>query len=135
MHLFFLSFFFFVFTFNFHGKGKFNGKFGYGKVAAEELKHILSEVNLHILASIDNSTTSKTVAGGSVANTIRGLATGFGINCGIIGACGDDEQGSLFMSNMSFHKVDISRLRLKNGPTAQVSVLPPLQSHFFEVDD
>lgn len=88
-------------------------------VAAEELKHILSEVNLHILSSTDNSTASKTMAGGSVANTIRGLAAGFGVNCGIIGACGDDEQGSLFMSNMSFHKIDISRLRLKNGPTAQ----------------
>lgn len=97
--------------------------FGYGKVAAEELKHILSEVKLHILASTDESTASKTMAGGSVTNTIRGLAAGFGVNCGIIGACGDDEQGNLFMSNMSFHKVDISRLRLKNGPTAQVSSL------------
>ncbi|KAI5656080.1 hypothetical protein M9H77_24873 [Catharanthus roseus] len=88
-------------------------------VGAEELKHILSEVNMHILSSPDNSSVSKTMAGGSVANTIRGLAAGFGVNCGIIGACGDDEQGSLFISNMSFHKVDLSRLRLKSGPTAQ----------------
>ncbi|KAM2946540.1 hypothetical protein COP2_029331 [Malus domestica] len=28
----------------------------------------------------------KTIAGGSVANTIRGLSAGFGVSCGIIGA-------------------------------------------------
>ncbi|KAL3505313.1 hypothetical protein ACH5RR_035154 [Cinchona calisaya] len=88
-------------------------------VVAEELKRILSEVNTHILCSPDNLSSSKTIAGGSVANTIRGLAAGFGVNCGIIGACGDDEQGSLFMTNMSSYKVDLSRLRLKSGQTAQ----------------
>ncbi|KAI3464931.1 hypothetical protein Pfo_021594 [Paulownia fortunei] len=88
-------------------------------VAAEELKFILSEVNAHIVASPENTSPLKTIAGGSVANTIRGLAAGFGITCGIIGACGDDDQGSLFIDNMSFYKVDLSRLRLKNGPTAQ----------------
>lgn len=88
---------------------------------------------MHILSSPDNSSVSKTMAGGSVANTIRGLAAGFGVNCGIIGACGDDEQGSLFISNMSFHKVDLSRLRLKSGPTAQVSILPPMLRHLFIV--
>lgn len=88
-------------------------------VAVEELKHILNELNAHILPSTDNESLLKTIAGGSVANTIRGLAAGFGISCGIIGACGDDEEGKLFMSNMGFYKVDISRLRLKNGTTAQ----------------
>nr|ABK94927.1 unknown [Populus trichocarpa] len=61
----------------------------------------------------------KTMAGGSVANTIRGLSAGFGVSCGIIGACGDDEQGKLFVSNMSFSRVNLSRLRMKQGHTAQ----------------
>lgn len=61
----------------------------------------------------------KTIAGGSVANTIRGLSAGFGVSCGIIGACGDDEQGHLFVTNMTSHAVNLSRLRMKKGPTAQ----------------
>ncbi|KAL5096856.1 hypothetical protein RYX36_001183 [Vicia faba] len=59
------------------------------------------------------------MAGGSVANTIRGLSSGFGISSGIIGACGDDEQGQLFVNNMSSHGVDLSRLQKKKGHTAQ----------------
>ncbi|CAI9763735.1 unnamed protein product [Fraxinus pennsylvanica] len=88
-------------------------------VAAEDLKFILEEVNAHTAASPESLSPLKTIAGGSVANTIRGLAAGFGVTCGIIGACGDDEQGSLFIDNMNFYNVDIARLRLKNGPTAQ----------------
>ncbi|KAL2468329.1 pfkB-like carbohydrate kinase family protein [Forsythia ovata] len=88
-------------------------------VEAEGLKFILNEVNTHIIASPKSVSPLKTIAGGSVANTIRGLAAGFGVTCGIIGACGDDEQGSLFIDNMNFYNIDISRLRLKNGPTAQ----------------
>ncbi|KAL2521073.1 pfkB-like carbohydrate kinase family protein [Forsythia ovata] len=88
-------------------------------VEDEELKIILSEVNAHIAAVLDNASPLKTIAGGSVANTIRGLAAGFGVTCGIIGACGNDEQGNLFIENMSSYKIDLSRLRLKNGPTAQ----------------
>ncbi|CAA2985778.1 Hypothetical predicted protein [Olea europaea subsp. europaea] len=88
-------------------------------VADEELKMILDEVNVHTFASLDNASPLKTIAGGSVANTIRGLAAGFGVTCGIIGACGNDEQGNLFVDNMSSYKVDLFRLRLKNGPTAQ----------------
>lgn len=60
------------------------------------------------------------MAGGSVANTIRGLSSGFGISSGIIGASGDDEQGQLFVDNMTFNGVDLSRLRKKKGHTAQV---------------
>ncbi|KAL2498388.1 pfkB-like carbohydrate kinase family protein [Abeliophyllum distichum] len=92
-------------------------------VEDEELKIILSEVNAHITAALDNASSLKTIAGGSVANTIRGLAAGFGVTCGIIGACGNDEQGNLFIDNMSSYKVDLSRLRLKNGPTAQCMCL------------
>lgn len=93
------------------------------KVATEELKHILDKVNAYILPTTENPSPLKTIAGGSVANTIRGLAAGFGIQCGIIGAYGNDQQGKLFVSNMSSYKVDISRLRLKNGHTAQVSIV------------
>lgn len=75
----------------------------------------------HILQSPDESSPVKTLAGGSVANTIRGLSAGFGISCGIIGACGDDDQGQLFMSNMSSNCVNLSRMRMKKGSTAQVS--------------
>ncbi|KAH7524110.1 hypothetical protein FEM48_Zijuj06G0084200 [Ziziphus jujuba var. spinosa] len=88
-------------------------------VAIEELEHILSEVKNHILQSPDESSAVKTMAGGSVANTIRGLSAGFGISCGIIGACGDDEQGQLFVSNMSSNCVNLTRMRMKKGPTAQ----------------
>lgn len=88
----------------------------------EELEHILSEVNTHILSSPSDLSPTKTIAGGSVANTIRGLAAGFGVSCGIIGAFADDEQGNLFINNMSSYGVNLSRLRMKSGHTAQVSV-------------
>ncbi|KAK8691997.1 hypothetical protein V6N13_075482 [Hibiscus sabdariffa] len=88
-------------------------------VEIKELEHILSELKRHILASIDEPSPMKTMAGGSVANTIRGLSAGFGVNGGMIGAYGDDEQGQLFVSNMDISGVNISRLRRKNGPTAQ----------------
>ncbi|KAJ6399497.1 hypothetical protein OIU77_020116 [Salix suchowensis] len=57
-------------------------------VAIEELEHILEEVKAHKLPSPDELSPMKTMAGGSVANTIRGLSAGFGVSCGIIGACG-----------------------------------------------
>lgn len=88
-------------------------------VAIEELDHILSEVKTHIFSSPDDLSPVRTIAGGSVANTVRGLTTGFGIPCGIIGVCGDDEQGHLFASNMSINGVNLSRLRMKKGRTAQ----------------
>ncbi|KAL8497873.1 hypothetical protein ACS0TY_021283 [Phlomoides rotata] len=88
-------------------------------VEADELKFILREVNAHIISLPENASPLKTIAGGSVVNTIRGLAAGFGIRCGIIGACGDDDEGNLFIDNMNSYKVDLSRLRLKTGHTAQ----------------
>ncbi|KAA8531900.1 hypothetical protein F0562_006383 [Nyssa sinensis] len=92
---------------------------GSSLVAIEELENILSEVKTHILPSPNDPSPVKTIAGGSVANTIRGLAAGFGITCGIIGACGNDEQGQLFVRNMSLNDVKLSRLRMKKGRTAQ----------------
>lgn len=81
----------------------------------------MSEVKTHIFPSLEDSSPVRTMAGGSVANTIRGLSVGFGITSGIIGACGDDEQGSLFVSNMISSGVNLSRLRMMKGPTAQVT--------------
>ncbi|GFP88300.1 hypothetical protein PHJA_000973700 [Phtheirospermum japonicum] len=88
-------------------------------VAIDELNFILNEIHTHNDVSPKNVSPLKTIESGSVDNTTRGLAGGFGISCGIIGACGDDDQGSLFIDNMGFYKVDLSRLRLKNGPTTQ----------------
>ncbi|KAK3012353.1 hypothetical protein RJ639_012997 [Escallonia herrerae] len=88
-------------------------------VAIEDLEHILSEVKTHILPSANYLSPLKTMAGGSVANTVRGLATCFGVTCGIVGACGDDEQGQLFLDNMKYNDVSLSNLKMKKGPTAQ----------------
>ncbi|XP_042496960.1 uncharacterized sugar kinase slr0537-like isoform X2 [Macadamia integrifolia] len=88
-------------------------------VATEELEHLLNELKTHIPPTPDDPSPIKTIAGGSVANTIRGLTVGFHITSGIIGACADDEQGNLFVHNMSSNGVNLSRLRSKKGPTAQ----------------
>lgn len=88
-------------------------------VAWEDVKHILNEVKTHIAPSQDGLSPIKTLGGGSVANTIRGLSACFGITSGLVGACGDDEQGKLFIHNMSLKHVDLSRLKTKKGPTAQ----------------
>ncbi|RWR82426.1 hypothetical protein CKAN_01114300 [Cinnamomum micranthum f. kanehirae] len=92
-------------------------------VAIQDLKRILNEVKTHILPLSDDTSPIRTMAGGSVANTIRGLSAGFGISCGLIGAYGDDEQGQLFVRNMGFNGVDLSRLRMKRGHTAQCACL------------
>ncbi|KAK7321765.1 hypothetical protein VNO77_32686 [Canavalia gladiata] len=90
-------------------------------VALGELEYILREVKTHVLTCFDDDSSSpvKTMAGGSVANTIRGLSSGFGISGGIIGAYGDDEQGHLFLHNMKLNRVHISTLRKKKGHSAQ----------------
>ncbi|KAK7351707.1 hypothetical protein VNO77_11349 [Canavalia gladiata] len=85
-------------------------------VGIDELENILRVVKSN---SHDTHSSMKTLAGGSVANTIRGLSNGFGISSGIIGAYGDDEQGQLFVNNMTFNGVNLSRLRKKKGHTAQ----------------
>jgi sugar/nucleoside kinase (ribokinase family) len=83
-------------------------------VQKDELEHMLKELDAHISVA-----PLKKMAGGSVTNTVRGLSVGFGVATGIIGAYGDDEQGQLFVSNMGFSGVSISRLRKKKGSTAQ----------------
>lgn len=81
-----------------------------------------------MISTQEESCQVKTIAGGSVANTVRGLSVGFGVRTGLIGAYGDDEQGRLFVTGMSFSGVNLSRLRLKKGPTAQVSFISLLSS-------
>ncbi|XP_027333038.1 uncharacterized protein LOC113847907 isoform X1 [Abrus precatorius] len=94
-------------------------------VTVGELEDIVSKVKKHVLpfpeSDDDSVSTSpvETMAGGSVANTIRGLSSAFGISTGIIGACGDDDEGHLFVHNMKFNGVDLSRLRNQRGHTAQ----------------
>ena len=83
----------------------------------------MKEVKAHVVPSSDDPSPIKTMAGGSVANTIRGLSAGFGLSSGIIGAYGDDEQGQLFINNMSSYGVNISTLRKKIGHTAQVTFI------------
>ncbi|WJZ95275.1 hypothetical protein VitviT2T_014056 [Vitis vinifera] len=70
-------------------------------VAIEDLEHILNEVKTHILSSPPDSSSMRTMVGGNVANTIQGLFACFGINCGILEACGDDEQGGLFAEELT----------------------------------
>lgn len=96
-----------------------------------ELEYILSEVNTHILPLPEDVSSIRTIAGGSVANTVRGLSAGFGISCAIVGACGEDEQGKLFVSNMSRNGVNLSRLRMKKGPTGQVRSFLKLSLSWF----
>ncbi|KAL2318754.1 hypothetical protein Fmac_032630 [Flemingia macrophylla] len=88
-------------------------------VALEDLEHILGLVKNHVISRHRVDDGVKTLAGGSVANTIRGLSSAFGISSGIIGACGDDEQGKLFVHNMNSNGVHLSTLRNKKGHTAQ----------------
>ncbi|KAG0500218.1 hypothetical protein HPP92_000290 [Vanilla planifolia] len=92
---------------------------GSQQVAAEDLQQILREVNAHVLPTLNGFSPVRTIAGGSVANTIRGLAAGFGLSSGLIGACGDDNQGHLFIDNMGLSDVDLTRIRMKKGSTGQ----------------
>ena len=102
------------------------------QVTIKDLQHILSEVNTHILPSVNDLSPVRTIAGGSVANTIRGLVAGFGVSGGIICACGDDDEGHLFIHNMSYSGVDLTRLRTKKGHTGQVTLIhSPLTSYFY----
>ncbi|KAG6521718.1 hypothetical protein ZIOFF_018843 [Zingiber officinale] len=96
---------------------------GSQQIAAKDLDQILSKINAHILPFDNEDPPSITIAGGSVANTIRGMVAGFGVSSGMITACGDDDQGHLFIHSMSFSGVNLSRLRIKNGSTGQCACL------------
>ena len=89
-------------------------------MSPKELQHILAEVNLHTLPLNGETMAIRTLAGGSVANTIRGLSGGFRVPCAIVGTRGDDEQGQMFDENMKYSGVCLDYLRIKKGPTGQV---------------
>ena len=63
-----------------------------------------------LLMSVGEFTTK---AGGSAANTARGLARGFDVRVGLIGAVGRDEWGGLFVESMSRSGVDVDGLTVK----------------------
>jgi sugar/nucleoside kinase (ribokinase family) len=54
-----------------------------------------------------------TAAGGSAANTLRGLAAGFAVACGVVGAVGGDDAGRMFAAALQTAGVDTSRLRVQ----------------------
>ena len=53
-----------------------------------------------------------TAAGGSAANTLRGLASGFAVPCGVVGAVGADAWGREFDDSLREVGVDTSRLHV-----------------------
>ena len=63
-----------------------------------------------MLMSVGEFTTK---AGGSAANTARGLAHGFDVRTGLMGAVGQDEWGGLFVNSMKRSGVDTSLLTVK----------------------
>ena len=96
------------------------------RVTVEELDHILREVNSHFLMSTNGAAEQqrvKTLAGGSVANTIRGLAHGLGVSTALVGVRGVDDRGEMFAGNMAHAGVDLTRLRTVPGLTAQCACL------------
>lgn len=53
-----------------------------------------------------------------------GLAAGFGVRCGIVGARGMDENGAFFQSSLKRSHVNTDRLRvLKGGATGACAIL------------
>ncbi|KAL4854982.1 ADP-dependent ribose-1-phosphate kinase [Chlorella vulgaris] len=61
-------------------------------------------------------------AGGSAANTTRGLA-GLGVHTKLLGCRGFDEWGTLFSSSMKRAGVDVSGVLVKQGPTGRSCIL------------
>jgi hypothetical protein len=56
-----------------------------------------------------------------------GLAAGFGVRCGIVGARGMDENGAFFQSSLNRAHVSTEHLRvLKGGSTGEASGSEPL---------
>jgi hypothetical protein len=63
-----------------------------------------------------------TKAGGSAANTARGLAAGFDIRTSLISAVGKDEWGALFTSSMHRAGVDTSGTIVREGNFIFISI-------------
>ena len=92
-------------------------------MTVEELEHILAEVNIYMIPTSGELSPIRTMAGGSVSNTIRGLAGGLGVFCNIAGACGNDEQEHMSLTNMKMSGVSLPQLRIKTWPTGQCACL------------
>jgi sugar/nucleoside kinase (ribokinase family) len=57
----------------------------------------------------------------TVCERTAGLAAGFGVRCGIVGARGMDENGAFFQSSLKRAHVHTERLRvLRGGSTGAV---------------
>lgn len=102
---------------------------GSQRVTAKELEEILAEVNLHTLPPSGEAVAICTLAGGSVANMIRGLAEGFHVFAAIVGTRGDDEQGQMFHDSMKMSGVHLDCLRVKKGPTGQCVCLVDVEGN------
>lgn len=61
--------------------------------------------------------------GGSAANTTRGLASGFHVRSGLIGAVGEDEWGRMFRISMDKVGVETNRMKVVEGPTGRCVVM------------
>lgn len=60
--------------------------------------------------------------GGSIANMTRGLASGFGIKCNLVGVRGNDEWGVMFQSSMKRAHVNLDGLVTKVRAPASLHV-------------
>ena len=87
---------------------------GSERVDPSTLASLLSKLEA---AGADVSVSTK--AGGSAANTARGLSRGFGVKAGLLGSVGDDEWGSVFKDAMRAARVDVSNLSEKPGATGR----------------
>ena len=87
---------------------------GSERVTPGELASLLSK-----LEADGTDTRIVTKAGGSAANTARGLSRGFGVRAGLLGAVGDDQWGNLFKQAMRDARVDVSNLSEKPGATGR----------------
>ena len=67
----------------------------------------------------ENTRTIVTKAGGSAANTARGLARGFRVKTGVLGSVGDDAWGRVFVDAMRNDDVDVRHLTEKPGVTGR----------------
>ena len=87
---------------------------GSERVTPGELASLLSK-----LEADGTDTRIVTKAGGSAANTARGLSRGFGVRAGLLGAVGDDQWGNLCKQAMRDARVDVSNLSEKPGATGR----------------
>lgn len=67
----------------------------------------------------------------SMTNNATGLATGFGVRCGIVGARGLDENGAFFQSSLKRSHVRTERLRVMKGDSTGALLVQCLWAAWF----